>query len=167
MKKIKLLILLFLFLFAGFSFYSFAQEASAVVMGQAELKIREDIVSFVKKAVEYAKVNGKEQALQEFMNKNGEFIKEDLYIYAYDFSGNVISHGGQRELVGKNLIEMKDSNGVEVIKELIKLAQKGQGWLKYIWPNPAHGQELEVKYGFVMKVDDNWWLGSGYYHSVQ
>ncbi len=163
----KFLFFLAIFTFLSFTSKSFTQEVSTDGMGLAELKIREDIVAFVKKAVEYAKVNGKEQALKEFMNKNGDFIKEDLYIYAYDFNGTVISHGGQAELVGKNLIEMKDSNGVEVIKELIKLAKKGQGWLKYIWPNPAHGQEKEDKFGFVMKVDDNWWLGSGYYRSLR
>ena len=117
----------------------------------------------MEKAVNYAKVNGKEKALKEFTDKNGEFVKGELYIYAYDFEGTVIAHGGQPELVGKNLIGMKDANGVEVIKELVKLAKQGSGWLQYLWPNPLHNNKIEPKAGFVMKVDGTWFLGSGVY----
>jgi signal transduction histidine kinase len=124
---------------------------------------REEVVVFVEKAVNYAKTNGKEKALKEFMNTNGEFKKGELYIYAYDFDGTVISHGGQAELVGKNLIGMSDSNGVQVIKELVELAKQGSGWLEYLWPNPEHGNKIEPKAGYVMKVDDTWFLGSGIY----
>lgn len=36
------------------------------------------------------------------------------------------------------------------------------GWLSYHWENPATGQE-EPKLGYVTKVDDTWFLGSGLY----
>jgi len=127
---------------------------------------REEVVAFVEKAVDYAKVNGKERALEEFMDKNGEFIKGELYIYAYDFNGTVLSHGGQPELAGQNLIGMTDANGVQVIKELIKLAKQGGGWLEYLWPNPEHSNTVEPKAGYVIKIDDTWFLGSGIYEPV-
>jgi hypothetical protein len=31
-----------------------------------------------------------------------------------------------------------------------------------MWENPQT-KHLDPKAGFVMKVDDTWWLGSGYY----
>ncbi len=130
---------------------------------QSQVPTKEEVVAFVQKAVDYAKASGKDAALQAFMNKDSGFIKGELYIYAYDYNGTVISHGGQPSLVGKNLIDMKDANGVLVIRELIKLAQQGSGWLHYLWPNPLHNNAVEKKVGYVMKVDDTWWLGSGYY----
>jgi signal transduction histidine kinase len=124
---------------------------------------KEDVKAFVEKAVEYAKKNGKDAALKAFTAAGGEFHQGQLYIYAYDFKGTVIAHGGDATLVGKNLIDMKDPNGVEVIKELVKLAQSGSGWLYYTWPNPQHNNAQEPKLGYVEKVDDTWFLGSGTY----
>lgn len=124
---------------------------------------RAQVRSFVKKAVAYAKTNGKEAALQAFTQPGGEFHDGQLYIYAYDFDGTVIAHGGDPKLVGQNLIDMKDPNGVPVIQRLADLARQGSGWLEYVWPNPEHGNAEEPKLGFVMKVNDKWFLGSGTY----
>lgn len=123
---------------------------------------RAQVESFVGEAVEFANDNGKEKALQVFSDRNGEFVRGELYIYAYDFDGNVIAHGGTPDLVGQNLIDMKDPNGVMVIQELRNLALGDGGWLEYMWNNPLTGK-VEPKVGYVMKVDDTWWLGSGYY----
>lgn len=124
--------------------------------------VKADVVSFVKEAVEYAKANGKEKALAEFSDPAGRFNRGELYIYAYDFDGNVIAHGGNPSLVGKNLLSMKDPNGVMVIQELVKRAKDGSGWLDYMWEYPPTGR-IEPKSGYVEKVDDTWWLGSGLY----
>ena len=120
------------------------------------------VESFVDEAVGYAKANGKKKALATFTDRNGEFVRGELYIYAYDFDGNVLAHGGNASLVGQNLIGMKDPNGVPVIQELGKLAGDNGGWLEYMWENPLTGT-VEPKLGYVVKVDDNWWLGSGFY----
>jgi signal transduction histidine kinase len=123
---------------------------------------KEEVVSFVNEAVEYAKVNGKEKALAEFTDQNGPFVQGELYIYAYDYTGTVIAHGGNPSLVGQNLYNMQDANGVKVIQELINLARQGGGWLSYLWDNPVTGQN-EPKLGYAIAVDDTWWLGSGTY----
>jgi polar amino acid transport system substrate-binding protein len=122
-----------------------------------------DVQAFVERAVAYAKANGKDAALKAFTQKGGEFHVGQLYIYAYDFSGRVIAHGGDAALVGKDLIGMTDPNGVKVIQELVRLATQGSGWLYYTWPNPAHENKQEPKLGYVVKVDDTWFLGSGTY----
>ena len=124
---------------------------------------REEVVAFANKAVEFAKTNGKEKALAEFTDQNGEFKSGELYIYAYDFSGTVIAHGGDPTLVNQNLIDYEDPNGVKVIQKLIEIAQNdGSGWLSYTWENPETGKQ-ESKLGYVVKVDDTWFLGSGTY----
>jgi cytochrome c len=157
MKKITVILMASVFLFACVQGVSAAEKPKVSKPSKAE------VVAFVDKAVDYAKKNGKGKALKEFMNKKGEFVKGELYIYAYDFKGTVIAHGGQPDLVGKNLIDMKDKNGVMVIQGLIKLAESGGGWLKYLWPNPLDNNKIEPKLGYAKKVDDTWWLGSGIY----
>ncbi|NTW52541.1 MAG: hypothetical protein HGB22_08135 [Chlorobiaceae bacterium] len=123
----------------------------------------DDVKSFVDRALEYARTHNKDEALKVFSAKDGVFQQGGLYIFAYDFSGNVIAHGGDASLIGKNLIGMKDPNGLEVIKELVKLANQGDGWLYYTWPNPEHAARQEPKLGYVAKVDDGWFIGSGTY----
>ncbi|MDD5712122.1 MAG: cache domain-containing protein [Smithellaceae bacterium] len=157
MKRTAVLLLAIIFLFAG-SESLWARDKAA-----PHKPTKAEVVAFVKEAVAYAKENGKQKALKEFMNRKGPFVRGELYIYAYDFNGTVISHGGQPGLVGKNLIGMKDKNGVMVIQGLIKLAKSGGGWLRYLWPNPLHNNAVEPKLGYVEKVDDTWWLGSGMY----
>ncbi len=122
-----------------------------------------DVQTFVEKAVAYARMNGKDAALAAFTAPGGEFHDGELYIYAYDFDGTVIAHGGDPSLVGKNLIGMKDPNGVPVIKDLVHLAEDGSGWLYFMWGNPLNDNRVEPKLGYVMKVDDSWFLGSGTY----
>jgi polar amino acid transport system substrate-binding protein len=122
-----------------------------------------DVQVFVKKAVAYARQHGTEAALATFTAPGGDFHQGELYIYAYDYEGTVIAHGGDASLVGKNLIGMTDPNGVPVIKGLVGLAENGGGWLYYTWPNPAHGGVQESKLGYVLPVDGTWFLGSGTY----
>jgi signal transduction histidine kinase len=115
--------------------------------------------------VAYAQKKGKDKALKEFSNKTGTFVRGDLYIYAYDFNGTNIAHPFKPDWIGKNKLNMTDSNGVPFIKNLINVAKKGKGFTYFIFPNPAHGNRDEFKIAYVMQVDDNWWLGSGTYLS--
>ena len=123
----------------------------------------DEAVAFVEKAVSFAKENGKEAALMAFMDHKGQFVEGEFFLYAYDFKGTVLAHGGQSSLVGKNLIDMEDINGIMVIQELVKLARQGRGWLDYSWPDPLRDNTIQPKFGYVMKVDETWWLGSGLY----
>jgi len=124
-----------------------------------------ELVSFVESAVAYAQENGKDKALDEFSNKTGSFVRGDLYIYAYDFNGINIAHPFKPDWISMNKSSETDSNGVPYIRNLINVAKEGKGFTYFIFPNPAHGNRDEFKIGYVIKVDDNWWLGSGIYIS--
>jgi len=123
---------------------------------------RTEVEEFVHEAVAYARERGKEAALAEFTSTSPLFHRGQLYIYAYDFNCVNLAHGLQPELVGRDLTDYRDSRGLLVIQELAKLAKKGQGWLRFYWKSPETGQDA-AKLGYVMKVDDTWWLGSGTY----
>lgn len=123
------------------------------------------LVSFVKSAVAYAQENGKEKALKEFSNKTGSFVRGDLYIYAYDFNGTNIAHPFKPDWIGTDKLNLTDPNGIFIIRDLINVAKEGDGFTYFIFPNPAHDNKDELKISYAMKVDDNWFLGSGLYLS--
>jgi len=126
---------------------------------------REHLVAFVDEAVKYAEENGKEMALQAFNDKNGSFVRGNLYIFAYDYNGIALTLPYQPELLGSNRLDAEDANGVRFVRNCIDLAKRGDGYLYYLYTNPSKNMEEELKLGYVRSVDSNWWLGAGIYAS--
>jgi len=124
---------------------------------------KEDMVDFVREAVAYANQHGKEKALAEFSNPNGSFFRGVLYIYAYDYNGTTIAHPVNPEKIGVNRLQEMDAEGTWFITNLREAAYNGTGFTTYTYINPVHNNTMEKKLGYVMKVDETWWLGSGIY----
>jgi polar amino acid transport system substrate-binding protein len=122
---------------------------------------RNDLISFVDSAVKYAQESGKDKALKEFNNTNGTFFKGSLYVFGDDFKGNHLV--GVPNLIGTNIIDMKDRNGVEFVRDMIDLAKEGKGLTYYIYADPTKNMTESLKLSYVKKVDDTWWLGAGIY----
>ncbi len=123
----------------------------------------QQVIAFVQKAAEHVKAVGKEQALADFSDPDGQFRDGELYILAEDFEGNELASGGQPELVGQNILDVQDPNGVYLVKELISTARdKGSGWVSYVWDNPETGEQQD-KRAYVIKAGDDWYVGSGMY----
>lgn len=126
----------------------------------------EDVEKFVAEAKSFAVANGKDAALKAFMDQdNKQFRRGSLYVFAQDFTGMNLAHI-KSTIVGTNMIELKDPNGVTFIKNMGELAKStpNGGWTEYMWQNPMTKQ-LEKKYTFVVSVDSNWWIGAGFYES--
>ncbi len=123
----------------------------------------ETLVAFVESAVEYARVNGKEKALAEFSDPNGSFVRGELYIYAYDFNNTALAHPFDPEKIGVNRMDELDAFGNPYTQQFLDAAKNGSGFVRFYYVNPAHNRTVESKLGYVMKVDDDWWLGSGVY----
>jgi hypothetical protein len=121
-----------------------------------------DLVNFIKEAVTFAKGAGFEAACKEF-NDGKKFKRGEYYIFAYDYNGKVLCHGGKKALIGKNLLNFKDKKGNELIKDLIKAANSNGGFVKYVWPLP-NSEKLADKLGYALPVDKKYWLGSGIYY---
>jgi polar amino acid transport system substrate-binding protein len=126
---------------------------------------RYNLPNFVETAVKYAKENGKNKALKTFDDKNGTFFKKGFYVFALDFAGNYLAHPTRPELIGKNGIDVEDSNGVKFNQNMIDLAKSEGGFTYYIYPDPARNMTPRLKLSYVSKVDDTWWLGAGIYSS--
>ena len=135
----------------------------AVTMTVSLNATREEMVSFVEEAVAYAHEHGKEKALAEFSNPDGSFFRGVLYIYAYDYNGTTIAHPVNPEKIGVNRLQEPDADGTLFITNLREAAYNGTGFTTYTYINPVHNNTVERKLGYVMKVDETWWLGSGIY----
>lgn len=88
---------------------------------------------------------------------------EDGYFFAYDAEGVNLVHPRQPDLVGTNLWKVHDPQGVAVIQRLLETAQKGGGFLRYVWNKPSTGQ-LTDKLSYVVELKRwGWMFGTGIY----
>jgi cytochrome c len=116
----------------------------------------------VKKAVAFIKDEGLDKAYAEFSNKAGRFHDRDLYITVLDLDGKVLAHGQREDLIGKGLIEFKDTDGKPFIKERVELArQQSSFWQNYKFMNPAT-KKVEPKQMYCERVNETMVCGGVY-----
>lgn len=121
-----------------------------------------EATAMVKKAIEYIKANGKDKAYAEINNPKGMFRDRDLYVFVYDMKGVAQAHGANPKMLGKNLMELKDADGVLIVKSFLEIGNsKGRGWVDYKWPNPV-SKAIEAKSTYIEKYEDVV-VGSGIY----
>ena len=110
--------------------------------------------SMVKKGVAFIKANGKERGYAEITSKQSQFKDRDLYLVVYRLDGTPMAHGANEKMVGRNLIELKDIDGKEFVRERVELAKsKGTFWQDYKFPNPVT-KKVEAKQMYCERVED-------------
>lgn len=125
-----------------------------------------DMVALVEEGAAYAKTEGTDAALAAMGNLSGPFVDaEGHYLYAYDYNGTLVAHPYLGDRVGENLIEKEGPFGMKTIRVLSDAAKDGGGFVVFVWPNPDNGNVEEIKIGYVLPVNDEWWVGSGTYLS--
>jgi len=107
------------------------------------------------RAADFLRQEGPEKAFPVFNAKDGPFHDRDLYVMVYDNNGQNVSHGANAALIGKQLIDLKDTDG----KPLVSV--KDQGFVEYKWPNPI-SRKIEQKATYVVRVGD-YLVGVGAY----
>lgn len=116
----------------------------------------------VKEALSYLKKHGREAAFAEFSKPGGSFTKGEFYIVATRLDGVVLAHGANPRLIGKNIRDIKDSDGKYFVQEQITLAnEKGSGWVQFRWPNPV-SQVIEQKMVYIERYEDLLLAGGTY-----
>jgi len=116
---------------------------------------KDDAVSLVKKAAASVQAAGKDATLAAINDPKGPFVKGTLYVFAFSMDGTTLAHSANPKLVGKNLSELKDSDGKLFIGEFIATAKSpsGHGWIDYNWTNPQT-KKIEPKSSYIEKVGD-------------
>lgn len=140
--------------------------ASIVLFGAGVLPAfavpKDDALALVAKAVTRVKDVGKEKALAEFNDPKGPFVKGELYVFAYTLQGVIIAHPMNPKLIGKDMTDVKDSDGKFFTKDFIATVNgPGKGWVDYNWTNPTT-KKIEAKSSYVAKAGDIF-VGCGIY----
>ncbi|MDV2078007.1 methyl-accepting chemotaxis protein [Marinobacter xestospongiae] len=87
----------------------------------------------------------------------------DGYLFAYDTRGTAVMHGLNQALEGRNLWDFQDPNGTYLIRELVKVARSGGGYVPYGWKHPDSGQ-VAPKLGYAEMLPE--WgimIGTGFW----
>lgn len=117
---------------------------AAIVYGgawAADNATRGEAEAMVKKGVAFIKANGKDKGYSEISNKQGQFKDRDLYLVVYGLDGKVWAHGANEKMVGKVLIDLKDVDGKEFVKERVEMGKaKPNFWQDYKFTNPVTKQ---------------------------
>jgi signal transduction histidine kinase len=122
----------------------------------------EDVVN---RAAVLVTAKGKE-AFVELRDKKGPYVFMDVYVFVDDPNGVELVNPAQPSIEGKNVMDMKDANGVLLAKEYIDAAmKKGNAWVQYYWYKPGSNVPT-LKHSFVKKVthgEETYILGAGFY----
>ena len=88
---------------------------------------------------------------------------EDGYFFVTTMDHTMVTHGANPGLEGRNFTDFKDGNGVLLFQDLVKAAQRGGGFVNYMWPR-AGGEEAapKISYGSPQK-HWGWMVGTGVY----
>jgi len=115
---------------------------------------QKDAKALVEKAAAFVKANGKDAALKEINKAKGQFDKGELYVFAYDMNATMVAHPKNAKLIGKNLMDVPDTDGKLFRKEIVETAKtKGSGWVDYKYLNPET-KKVEAKTTYVLKAGD-------------
>lgn len=114
-----------------------------------------DAEAMVQKAIGHIKTAGADVAYADFTGQKPDFIKNDVYVVVYSMGGKALAHGQNPKQVGKELIEFKDADGKEFIKERVTLAKsKGKFWQDYKFTDPVT-KKILPKSAYCEKLDES------------
>lgn len=103
------------------------------------------------------------QQVKEVLTKLRYGKDKDGYFFAYDADGTNLVHPVMPDLVGQNLLHIRDKNGDYLIQALLAEAQNGGGFHQYLWQKPSTGENV-TKLSYAAWLDKwNWMVGTGLY----
>ena len=93
---------------------------------------------------------------------SGAFVDGELHVFCYDRNGVNRAEGGNPALAGRNLLHIKDPDGVEPVALIIRKGfEQDAGWVVFMWPNPV-SKKIEGKIAYLIRTNDVV-CGVGYY----
>ncbi|WP_072679491.1 methyl-accepting chemotaxis protein [Arcobacter sp. LA11] len=135
-------------------------------------KIQKEVENYLQEQTEYlfSILNSEYEAnkdlltKEELQNRLKSIIRASKfgkagYFFGYDNKGTSVVHGSNQSYEGKNLIHIKDKNGVYIVKNIVKAgtSSKGEGFVTYHWEKPGY-KELQLKVTFVKTFKPYGWI---------
>ena len=122
--------------------------------GSARADDKDTAVKLVKSAVAYIAANGAEKGLDILNDPKSEFVKGELYVFAYDLNGIMMANSFKQNLVGQNVLDVPDTAGKKYRREMVEVAKtKGSGWVDYQSQNPKT-KKIEQKTTYIEMAGD-------------
>lgn len=89
---------------------------------------------------------------------------KDGFIFVVNYQGTVVMSPTQKHLIGKNIWNLEDPNGVKVIQEERRAVEKPEGgFIYYSWNKPSTSAP-SPKVSFMKGIEDwQWMIGAGLY----
>ena len=110
--------------------------------------------AMVKKGVMSIKAGPRDKVLAEMTDKTGPWVDRELYLTVYKMDGTALAHGANAKFVGKNMIDLRDGNGKEHIRERMEMAKtKSVFWQDFTFLNPVN-KKIEPKQMYCEKADE-------------
>lgn len=82
---------------------------------------------------------------------------QDGYLWINDFNNVILVHADPR-LVGKNMTDLRDPNGVYIVRETTRICrEKGEGYLEYKWRRPGQ-EQMQPKMTYARAIPDRGWI---------
>jgi cytochrome c len=115
----------------------------------------QDAIAMAERGAALLKSHGKIAMIKRINAKDPDFVQGPLHLDVRDLkSGIVLAAPFNRSVVGRDLLDVPDSNGKKYRREIIELAaSKGKGWVEYQYKNPASGR-IEPQTTYVLRAGD-------------
>jgi signal transduction histidine kinase len=103
-------------------------------------KDTQDLVALVEDAAALIETRG-DEAFKEFAQKDSKWQSDDHYLFAYTLEGVTAFHAVTPQLIGQNVMDLKDMNGKQIIRQITNIGQRPEsdasGWVFYLWEDHA------------------------------
>ena len=121
----------------------------------AEVRVTpKEAETMVKKGVAYIKATPRDKAMADITDPKGPFVDRELYLTVYKMDGTALAHGANAKFVGKNMIELRDGNGKEHIRERLEIAKtKATFWQDFTFINPVN-KKMEPKQMYCERTEE-------------
>lgn len=151
------------------NFVSFISQMKESLMNQHKMNLQSIVDSALEIAKHYYDLYRKGELSESEAKKLAEeaigairFNNGSGYVFVFTDDGVTVVHV-KKSLIGKNLWDLQDTDGVYVIRELIKVAKSGGGFVQYKWPKPGE-EEPQPKLSYARYFEPwHWMIGSGVY----
>ena len=113
-----------------------------------------------------------EAAFPRFGVKNSRWFSDQRYLFVYNANGKCVFHPIEPQLVGQDLIQLKDLDGRPMIAMITEVGKKPQadasGWIFYFWEESPKSRVPAWKSSYVRKAvapgGTVYLVGSGLYN---
>ncbi len=127
--------------------------APAAVSAQTtadQVKDRESLKAFVldaKRYLENLTDYNDVIATREVLRQVPRWASGDTYLLFVMFDGSVSLHAGDRSFQGRDILDLRDDRGVEVVREMMKVGEAGGGFVDYTDGVPKTAYSIKTKTG--------------------